>query len=85
MATKSAKNKKMKYRPISFKITEKQKSMIDEYCHTHHLGTVQLLKLALKEYLERNISTQYSADELIVSENQLSIFDIIRELESEEA
>lgn len=84
MAIKSAKKKKIKYRPISFKVTAKQKSIIDGYCHSHKLGTIQLLKLALKEYLERNVSTQYGTDELIVNENQLSIFDVIRELGSKE-
>ena len=84
MATKNAKKKKTKYRQISFKVTDKQKSIIDDYCHMHDLGTVQLLKLALKEYLERNVSSQYGNDEMIISENQLTIFDIIRELESEE-
>lgn len=84
MATKSAKKKKIKYRTISFKVTSKQKSIIDDYCQSHNLGTIQLLKLALKEYLERNVSTQYGNDELIVDENQLSIFDVIRELGSKE-
>jgi len=84
MATKTAKKKKIRYRKISFKVTERQKSIIDDYCHLHDLGTIKLLKLALKEYLERNIPSQYSNDEIVISENQLTIFDIIRELDSEE-
>ncbi len=84
MAAKNATKKRIKYRPISFKVTTKQKLVIDKYCHSHNIGTVQLLKLALKEYLERNISMQYGPEDLFVSENQLSIFDIIEELESEE-
>ncbi len=85
MATNIAKKKKIKYRPISFKVTERQKSIIDAYCQMHGLGTVQLLKLALKEYLEQHVSSHYGNDELVISENQLTIFDIIRELESDEA
>lgn len=84
MIPKSAQKKKMKYRPISFKVTVRQKSLIDAYCRSHKLGTVQLLKLALKEYLERNMTTPFLSEELTISENQLTIFDIIKELESEE-
>lgn len=81
MVTKKIKKKKIKYRSILFKVTDKQKKTIDDYCKKNGLGTVQLFKLALRDYIERNATLKQAADSYSLSENQLTIFDVISELE----
>lgn len=81
MGTKKVKKKKIKYRSILFKVTDKQKQIIDDYCKKNGLGTVQLFKLAMRDYIDRNATLKYSADTYGLSENQLTIFDVINEIE----
>lgn len=83
MGTKKIKKKKIKYSSILFKVTSKQKKVIDEYCKNNGLGTVQLFKLALRDFIERNSSFESHTTNNTVSENQLTIFDVISELEQE--
>ena len=84
MGTKNIKNKKNKNRSIIFKVSDKQKQMIDDYCKKKGLGTVHLFKLALREYIERNaIQEQYVAYSQN-NENQLTIFDVISEVEKKD-
>ena len=83
MGTKKIKKKKIKYRSILFKVTDKQKQIIDDYCRKNGLGTVQLFKLAMREFIERNASFESNNGDYILSENQLTIFDVISELEQE--
>ena len=81
MGTKKIKKKKIKYRSILFKVTDKQKQVIDDYCKKNGLGTVQLFKLALRDFIERNATIVPNAEAYSNSENQLTIFDVISELE----
>jgi len=81
MGNKNVKRKKVKYRSIFFKVTDKQKQVIDDYCNKNGLGTVQLFKLALREFIERNAVYEQGSIESLSSENQMTIFDVIRELE----
>ena len=81
MRTKKIKKKKIKYRSILFKVTDKQKQIIDDYCKKNGLGTVQLFKLAMRDFIERNATLKYSSDTYGLSENQLTIFDVISEIE----
>jgi peptide methionine sulfoxide reductase MsrA len=84
MGAKKFKKKKIKYRSIIFKVTDKQKQIIDDYCKKNGLGTVQLFKLAMREFIERNASYVSDNGDYTMSENQLSIFDVISELERED-
>ena len=84
MGAKKVKKKKIKYRSILFKVTDKQKLIIDDYCKKNGLGTVQLFKLAMREYIERNATLKYSADTYGLNENQLTIFDVINEIEEDD-
>lgn len=84
MVTKNIKKKKIKNRSIIFKVSEKQKQIIDDYCRKNRLGTVQLFKLALQEYIERNAMMEQEVAYIPISENQLTIFDVISELEQED-
>jgi len=81
MGTKKIKKKKIKYRSILFKVTDKQKQVIDDYCKKNGLGTVQLFKLAMRDFIERNASISQSGEAYPISENQLTIFDVINEIE----
>ena len=84
MGTKKIKKKKIKYRSILFKVTDKQKQIIDDYCSKNGLGTVQLFKLAMREFIERNATYDSNNGDYTLSENQLTIFDVISELEKED-
>jgi hypothetical protein len=81
MGAKKIKKKKIKYRSILFKVTDKQKQIIDEYCKKNSLGTVQLFKLAMRDFIERNASLEQHGERYSISENQLTIFDVISEIE----
>lgn len=81
MPTSKIKKKKIKYRSIFFKVSDKQKQIIDDYCKQNNLGTVQFLKLALREYIERNETIEQNEGFCPINENQLTIFDVINELE----
>jgi hypothetical protein len=82
MGTKKIKKKKIKYRSILFKVTDKQKQVIDDYCKKNGLGTVQLFKLAMRDFIGRNASLIPHGESYSTSENQLTIFDVISEIES---
>jgi hypothetical protein len=84
MGTKKSKKKKIKYRSILFKVTDNQKQIIDDYCRKNGLGTVQFFKLAMREFIERNATYESNNGDYTLSENQLTIFDIISELEKED-
>jgi hypothetical protein len=82
MGAKKIKKKKIKYRSILFKVTDKQKQIIDDYCKQNGLGTVQLFKLAMRDFIERNASLEQRGETYLTSENQLTIFDVISEIEN---
>ena len=84
MGTKKVKKKKIKYRSILFKVSDKQKQVIDDYCKKNGLGTVQLFKLALRDFIERNATIAPNTEEYSLSENQLTIFDVINEIEKDD-
>lgn len=67
------KRTKIKYRKLQLKISDKQKKMLELYCHTHKLTVNKLTRKAIKEYLERHYDIP---EENVVSENQMSIFDL---------
>ena len=84
MGTKKVKKKKIKYRSILFKVSDKQKQVIDDYCKKNGLGTVQLFKLALRDFIERNATIAPSEETYSLNENQLTIFDVINEIEKDD-
>ena len=81
MVTKKVKKKKIKYRSVVFKVTDNQKQIIDDYCRKNGLSTIQLFKLAMRDFIERNATFELPIGEFTLSENQLTIFDVISELE----
>ncbi|HNW98813.1 MAG TPA: hypothetical protein PKK00_10430 [Bacteroidales bacterium] len=67
------KRPKIKYRKLQFKISDKQKKMLELYCNAHKLTLNKLTRKAIKEYLDRHYDIP---TDNIVSENQMSIFDL---------
>ena len=66
------KKKKVRYKKYVFKLSFKQKELIDKFCNIHKTTPNKLIRRSVKEFLARNVSP---ADEYFVSENQLTIFD----------
>lgn len=79
MATK--KKKKVRYKKYIFKLSFKQKELIDKFCRINKTTPNKLIRKAIKEFLSRNVSIN---DDYYISENQLSIFDEIDEEYDEE-
>ncbi len=65
---------KTKTKKITFRLSYRQKKMIDRYCKAHKFSNIKLIKNALKEYMLRHFDLPA---EQIVSKNQMNIFDLI--------
>ncbi len=70
------KKRKIRYKKYVFKLSFKQKELIDKFCNIHKTTPNKLIRKAVKEFLLRNVKP---SDEYYISENQLSIFDEIEE------
>ncbi|MCK9616281.1 MAG: hypothetical protein M0R21_00420 [Lentimicrobiaceae bacterium] len=68
------KSKKVKFKKIIFKLSEKQKKVIDKYCKLHKTTPNKFYKKALMQYL-LNYASLSPDDEYYISENQLKLFD----------
>ena len=79
---KYKKVKKIKYKKVLFKLSEKQKSIIDRYCIAKRTTPNKMIKTAIKEYIMRNASLP--DDEYYISENQLQLFDFDDEVDNNE-
>ncbi len=65
--------RKVRYRKVSFKLTEKQKKLVDRYCKARKTTPTKMMKAAIRDYLSRYSGTV--ANEDYISENQLKLFD----------
>ncbi|NLN95879.1 MAG: hypothetical protein GX128_06900 [Bacteroidales bacterium] len=76
MAQKLSKSrrKKVKYKSLSFKLSNKEYNRIARYCKKHKLTPNKLIKKSLRTYVS-HIGPIIDQEELPVSENQLTIFD----------
>jgi hypothetical protein len=70
---KATKKKKVRFKKLTFKVTEKQKKLIDLVSKKQRTTPNKLIKKALKEYLFRY--ADMIANEEIISKNQLKLFD----------
>ncbi|MCF8302784.1 MAG: hypothetical protein K9I94_05855 [Bacteroidales bacterium] len=68
----SSKRRKVRYRKITFKLSTKEKSVIDRFCRTNGITPNKFYKTAIREYLQNN-SEMKEAD--FILENQLKLFD----------
>jgi len=76
------KGKKIVTKKIVFRLSLRQKHMLDRYCKAHNLSNNKLIKSAIKEYMLLHFDLP---DEEIISKNQMNIFDIIDEEEDFES
>ncbi|MHC1707658.1 MAG: hypothetical protein AB9842_09065 [Bacteroidales bacterium] len=74
--------KKIKYRKVSFKLTDKQKKVIERFCRLKRTTPTRMMKAAIKDYLIRHAASMPEED--YISENQLKLFDDDLELVEEE-
>jgi len=73
MATKK-RSGKIKTKKVIFRLSSRQKKLIDRYCKAHKLSNNKLIKNALKEYMLHHFDLP---SEQIISKNQMNIFDLI--------
>ncbi|MCX6271714.1 MAG: hypothetical protein NTU44_10935 [Bacteroidetes bacterium] len=78
---KTKKTKKIKYKKITFKVTEKQKQLIDRFCKAKRTTPTKMIKSAIRDHLSRYSSSLPESD--YISENQLKLFDedVLEEME----
>ena len=69
---KKRKTRKFKTKKVIFRLSLRQKKIIDRYCIAHNLTNNKLIKRALKEYMLNHYDLP---DEEYISENQLKLFD----------
>jgi hypothetical protein len=74
--------RKIKTKKITFRLSLRQKMIVDKYCNAYDLTTNKFIKKAMKEYLLKNYDLD---DDSYVSKNQLTLFDFEDEaIEQEE-
>jgi len=79
---KKKKTKKVKYRKVTFKLSDKELHQIG-FCATIQKTTAnKIIKKALREYIKNNINKD-ALNKVETSENQMDIFDIIGESEED--
>ena len=72
MITAKRKKKIRKTKKIIFKLSLRQKKILDRYCIVHNITNNKLIKQALKEYMLR----YYDFPDIEnISQNQLKLFD----------
>ncbi|MCK9611851.1 MAG: hypothetical protein PHR81_10745 [Bacteroidales bacterium] len=73
-AIKKKKKKKIKYKKFEFKLSEKQKRIIDKFCHAKKTSPNKMIKSAIKDYISKFADSLPEED--YISENQLQLFDV---------
>ena len=76
---KKKKKIKIRYKKFAFKLSEKQKSIIDRFCRAKQITPNKMIKLAIKDYIRKFVDSLPEED--YISENQLSLFDVEEENE----
>lgn len=71
---KKKKIKKIKYKKFEFKLSEKQKKIIDKFCHAKKVSPNKMIKTAIRDYISKYASSLPEED--YIGENQLQLFDV---------
>jgi hypothetical protein len=73
MATKPKKRKKVKFKAVTFMLTQKQLKSFDNYCRTHKTTPIKVIKDKIEPFI-----TRYVHKEQIVYQHptQMTMFDI---------
>ena len=81
MPTKKKKIK-IRYKKVAFKLSEKQKSIVDRFCRAKKITPNKMIKSAIKDYIRKFADSLPEED--YISENQLKLFDVEEETEKYE-
>lgn len=73
MAPKRKKRKPIKFRQVSFKLTDGQKAALDKFCVTHHTTPVRYIKWLVNSQVEKYRPELPPPS--FVTENQLELFN----------
>jgi hypothetical protein len=73
MAKKPKKRKKVKFKTVTFKLTQKQQKSLDNYCRTHKTTPIKVIKAKIEPMI-----TKYVKKEAITYRHpqQLTMFDV---------
>ncbi|MGD0712330.1 MAG: hypothetical protein ABR968_14235 [Bacteroidales bacterium] len=63
---------RVKTKKVVFRLSLRQKMIVDRYCYAHDITLNKFIKDSLKEFLVNNYDLD---DDNYVSKNQLSLFD----------
>jgi len=74
--------KKIKYRKIVFKLSDKQFKVVKKYCEARAISPNKLFKQSIKDFILKN--NLKGDNECYISENQLDLFDLVEEIEREQ-
>lgn len=69
---RSTRRNRYKFKAYTFKLTYKQKEMVERCAHLTNITTNRLIKTALKDYLDHYAGML--EEDRCVAENQLSLF-----------
>ncbi|MEI6124148.1 MAG: hypothetical protein WCQ95_11045 [Bacteroidota bacterium] len=73
------KKKKIKYKKFEFKLSVKQKNIIDKFCRAKKVSPNKMIKSAIKDYIRKFADSLPEED--FISENQLCLFDVEEDAE----
>ncbi|HNW90114.1 MAG TPA: hypothetical protein PKN48_10660 [Bacteroidales bacterium] len=76
---KKKRKRKIKYKKFEFKLSEKQKKLIDKFCHAKKVSPNKMIKTAIRDYISKFADSLPEED--YISENQLKLFDVEEEQE----
>lgn len=68
-------SKRTRYRKVAFKVTDRQKKLIERYCSAEKTTPVRLMKKSIMEYMDKHAYLLPSEDASYISKNQLNLFD----------
>jgi len=78
-----ARRRRIRYRNITFKFTVQQKRRVDAYCRKNSTTPVRMYKKAIMTYLSNNGYGDHYHLEPEPDKNQMTIFDLISQQESQ--
>jgi len=78
-ALRKKKKKRIRYKKFEFKLSEKQKKIIDKFCHAKKVSPNKMIKSAIRDYISKFADSLPEED--YISENQLQLFDVEEEQE----
>jgi len=69
--------KKTKFREVSFKLTDRQKKALDEYCGANKSTPIKVIKGSIRKIIDGEYSSMLKDN---INPNQIDLEDLIREL-----